>query len=258
MKSKLLTLLAAAVTLGAVSSFAQGTALPVAGAWKITPAVVSDYVFRGVRLGGLSFQPNVEYTTGAVTAGIWANVPIDDKVPGQSDPEFDFYGAYTLTLNDSVSVVPGATLYTFPRADDDKGFYAVTFEPNLAVNLTVENVVITPKFYYDTVLRGATYEINGAVAIPLTFIGSELALSASVGTYKWRESIENALPEVKNRGDYWVVGGSVPFKIGNGTLTLGYSYHQGRNNYYTDGGPRVRNLAAGGEDVYTASYSISF
>jgi len=31
-------------------------------------------------------------------AGVWASVPFDDdEVPGQPDPEFDFYGSCTIT-----------------------------------------------------------------------------------------------------------------------------------------------------------------
>lgn len=260
MKTKLLTVLAAALSLGAVSSFAQGAAPAAASSWKITPTIVSEYMFRGVRLGGAAFQPSAEYTSGALTAGIWANVPLENVVPGQSDPEFDFYGSYSLALAENVSLVPGATLYTYPDADADKGFYSTTFEPSLALNFTLENIVITPKFYYDTTLQGATWELNGAAAFPLTAIGTELSLYASVGTYKWRESIENSSPEVKNRGDYWVIGANLPFKVSsNGTVTVGYARHQGHNNYYSSGGsPRVRNTAARGADVFSASYSFSF
>ncbi len=103
------------------------TATP-AGTWTVTPAVVSQYMFRGVRIGGPSLQPAVEYGQGDLAAGLWANFPLKDKVPGVSDPEFDFYGSYTHSLNATTSVVTGATCYAYPNADKAAGFYQSTVE----------------------------------------------------------------------------------------------------------------------------------
>ena len=64
------------------------------------------------------------------------NTPLSDKVPGQSDPEIDPYGSYTINLGGALDVQPGFTVYTYPRAPLDQGFYHATFEPNLAVNYT--------------------------------------------------------------------------------------------------------------------------
>src|SRR5438874_2273891 len=105
MQKKLLLALVGALLAGAVSSSAQtpppAVAVPVAPAapsssWLIQPAVASTYMFRGARLGGAGFEPTIEYDAGPLAAGVWANFPFKDKVPGQSDPEFDFYGSYTI------------------------------------------------------------------------------------------------------------------------------------------------------------------
>ena len=45
---------------------------------------------------------------------MWSNLPIADKVPGQSDPEIDPYGSYTFTLSDSLKLQPGFTWYNYP------------------------------------------------------------------------------------------------------------------------------------------------
>src|SRR5690242_3756259 len=77
--------------------------------WTITPAFVSQYMFRGVRLGGFSFQPNIEFDYDNIGVGVWANFPLSGKVDGVSDPEIDPYAYYTITVNDSFSIVPGFT-----------------------------------------------------------------------------------------------------------------------------------------------------
>jgi uncharacterized protein (TIGR02001 family) len=263
MKSKLLLVLAAALSVGAVSSFGQAAATSAAPAssWKITPAVVSQYMFRGVRLSGPALQPSVEYTSGDLTSGIWASVPLDKTVPGQSDPEIDFYGSYNIVaIKDVLTIVPGATLYAYPDADKNLGFYGMTFEPSIAFNYTTGGITVTPKAYYDFVLDGFTWEISGSASLPLPSLGTELAFSATFGTYKWNDALERANPSVRNRGDYWSVGVSAPYAIAaNQKLTLGVAYHEGINNKFSsDGSPTVSNALAMGRAVISASYSFSF
>ena len=124
------TLLCSGLALCAVSSRADGPSVVV------TPAFVNQYMFRGVRLGGPSFEPSVEVDSGNLALGVWTNFPMQDKVPGQSDPEIDPYGSYTIAVNSSVSVVPGFTWYNYPNADTNNGFFKSTFEPNIALNYT--------------------------------------------------------------------------------------------------------------------------
>ena len=133
----------------------------------VTPAFVSQYMFRGVRLGGPSFEPAVEVDSGNLALGVWSNFPIKDKVPGQSDPEIDPYGSYKVTINDSLSVAPGFTWYNYPNADTSNGFFKSTFEPNIALNCTAGGVTFTPKLYYDLVLKGPTYELTVTYTTPL-------------------------------------------------------------------------------------------
>jgi uncharacterized protein (TIGR02001 family) len=243
---------------------APETAVPVATAptssITLTPAVVSQYMFRGVRLGGPSFEPNVEFDSGNLGIGVWANFPISDKVVGQSDPEIDPYAYYTITINDSLSVVPGFTWYNYPHADDSIGFYKATFEPSLTVNYTVGGVKLSPKIYYDVVLNGPTFEFTAAFAVPLKDMGTELDFIATVGAYTWKTAADNTTPDVKNYGDYWLVGVSAPFAITSSSkIVVGFAYTQGTNNYFKQSGsPKVKNTAAVGRGVITVSYAITF
>jgi len=263
-----LVLTCAALALGALSVRGQtpapAAAVPVATApsssWTLTPSVVSQYMFRGVRLGGPSFEPNIEFDYDNIGLGVWANYPLSDKVVGQSDPEIDPYGYYTITVNDSLSIVPGFTWYNYPRANSSNGFFKATFEPNLAINYTVGGLKITPKLYYDVVLHGPTVELTGSFAVPLKDLGTELDFLATLGTYKWRSAAENTFPDVKNYGDYWLAGVSAPFAVSkNSKFIVGAAYTEGSNNYFKQGSsPKAKNTAAIGRGVFTLSYAVTF
>lgn len=256
-KRVLLLLCAASLALGAGARAATPTS---PGTWTLTPAVVSQYLFRGVRLSGPAFQPSLEYVNGSWLAGVWASVPLDETVPGQSDPEFDFYGSYSVALSDAVSLVAGLTVYTYPDADRNAGFYRSTVEPSVALNYTVAGLRLTPKVYYDAVLEGATYELAAFYAVPLTTLGTELDFSATIGTFEWKDAVENASPRVKNRGDYWQAGVALPFQItATQRVTVGWYYAKGDENFLKQGtAPKVANGGAVGRGVGVISYAIAF
>jgi uncharacterized protein (TIGR02001 family) len=273
-----LVITCAALVLGALSVRGQTTtttttttapapaaAVPAAPAapsssWTITPSFVTQYMFRGVRLGGPSFEPTIEYDAGNLAIGVWANFPISDKVIGQSDPEIDPYASYTFTINDSTSIVPGFTWYNYPNATTANGFYKTTFEPNVAFNYTVGAVKFTPKIYYDVVLKGPTLEFNFSFAIPLKEQGTELDFNGTVGTYKWDDAAADTTPSVKNYGNYWLVGVSAPFTINAASkLIVGIAYTEGNDNYFKQSGsPKAVNTAAVGRGVFSLSYAYTF
>jgi uncharacterized protein (TIGR02001 family) len=229
--------------------------------WVLTPSFASQYMFRGVRLGGPAFEPSLEYDNGNLAIGVWNNTPIKDKVPGQSDPEFDFYGSYSFDLiKDTAQLVPGYTIYTYPNANTGNGFYKATFEPNLALNYTLGPVKFTPKLYYDFVLKGPTAELTAAFAIPLKDAGTELDFTAVAGTYKWTSAAADSTPDVKNWGDYYLVGVAAPFQINKESkLTIGWAYTDGTGNYLKQGtAGKVANSGAVSRGVFTISYAYTF
>jgi uncharacterized protein (TIGR02001 family) len=231
-----------------------------ASSWVLTSAVASQYMFRGARLGGVSFQPSLEYDAGNLGLGVWANTPIKNKVVGQSDPEFDFYGFYSMDIAKDVSVVPGFTAYTYPNANKSNGFYKGTFEPNIALDYTIGQFKLTPKLYYDVVLKGPTAELTAAFAVPLKDLGTELDFTGAAGTFIWKSYAADTTPDIKNWGDYYLVGVSMPYQVSKDSkLSLGWAYTKGSNNYLkqgTDG--KVPNSAAVGRGVVTLSYIVTF
>jgi uncharacterized protein (TIGR02001 family) len=279
MKNKCLSFLLGLTAAGAISASAQTTTpapAPAAAAtpapapapadapsssWTFTPAFASQYMFRGSRLSGPSFEPTIEFDSGNLAVGVWSNFPIKDKVEGQSDPEIDFYGSYKLEMvKDTLYFVPGYTLYTYVNAKKENGFYQVTFEPNIALSYTVAGVTLTPKVYYDFVLKGPTWEFNAAYAVPLKDAGTELDFLGTLGTYKLTSAIPDVSPEVKTWGNYWLVGVSMPFAIGkSGKLTVGWAYTKGSDSFFKQGtDPKVINSGAVGRGVVTIGYGMTF
>lgn len=230
------------------------------GEWSLTTAVVSRYMFRGVRVGGESLQPSLDYARGAFAAGLWSSVGLANQASGDSDPEADFYGMYSFG-NDSGtwSVTPGINVYTYPDAERADGLYRATFEPSLAVSAIVGGIRFTPTLYHDLTLRGTTAELTAEFAVPLTSLGTELGFTATVGTYKWNSVTADASPREKNWGDYWSAGVALPYQVGaRSSVSLGVAYAEGRNNFYKQGtDPKSPNEGAVGRVVVTLSYTVT-
>ncbi len=226
----------------------------------LTSTLVSQYMYRGMRYGGASLQPTVDFRSGEFSAGFWGSFPLSNKVPGVSDPELDLYGSYTRPLTARIAGVVGGTWYYFPRAKEADGFYRQTFEPNLAFTYTVDGLRLTPKVYYDFVREGFTAEVSAFYAYPLTRIGSELDFTAEIGSFEWRDAVKGASPATKQSGDYWSAGVAMPYQVtSNGTVTLGFAYVKGTGHSLKSGtAPRRENPAAMGRGVVSLSFSLSY
>lgn len=243
----------------AEASAAGGTAPDVSV--TATVAAVSTYMFRGLRLSDGGLQPQVEVAAGNLIVGAWGNIPFDGgKVPDSSDPEIDLYAVYNVALEGGLTLTPGFTLYHFPKAPTKAGFYRNTFEPSLALSYVVDGVKLTPKVYYDMVLKGPTYELTAFYALPLTRLGSELDFTATVGGYKWKDTANDASPDVKAWGQYWLLGVAAPFQISpTSRITVGFAYTEGRKAFTKAGSfGQVPNSLAVGRGVATVSYTLTF
>jgi hypothetical protein len=274
MNKKIVAILLGACTVGVLATRAQtatstapapapAPATPDSWSVVVTPSYVTTYMFRGSRLGGQSFEPSVEGDYGStIKLGIWNNEPINNsnKVHGQSDPEIDPYGSYTYAINDSLSLQPGFTWYNYPDAPKSAGFYKSTFEPSLALNYTYRGVTISPTFYYDVILRAATYELDAAYTVPVKEIGTGLNFAAKVGTYFGTDEVNGTNPNTRAWGNYWLAGVTLPFQINKASvLSVGWAYTDGTDAYTkTPGFAKQKNTEAVGRGVFTASYAWTF
>lgn len=251
--------LIAATVLTAASLFSEPLN-DVRGVWTVSPAITSAYVFRGVERAGASFQPWIDYTMGPLSAGVWSSTSLQNRSIRESNPEIDLYGSYTFTTRSgALGIMPGFYYYTYPAAKRSRGHYSSTFEPSLAAIFSIRGVQFTPKLYYNVMLKGATFEITAAIALPLKSLGTELDLSATAGTYQWNDVTADASPAEKNWGDYGAIGAAVPVQVTTQSkLTLAVTYSDGRNNFYKqDSLPQQVNQRAHGVTAITLSYAIS-
>ena len=74
----------------------------------------SDYVVSGVKAANESFQPNVEVSYNAFTAGIWSNLPLDNE-SGNFVDEHRIYAFWTFQPFDCLAIDAGGTHYSFPN-----------------------------------------------------------------------------------------------------------------------------------------------
>lgn len=230
----------------------------------LTESYVSQYWFRGIKLGGNAMQSDAEISYGSFDLDLWASAPLrqQDKVPGQSDPEFVVTPTYTLTLvKDVLSIPTGVTIYDYPRAPLSDGFYRSTYEPFLGVSYTVVGVTLTPKAYYDLVMHGPTYELGATYTVPLTLIHTELDLSAAVGTFTWHDEVNvggSRGPLTKEVGSYWQAGVVVPIQLSKPlALNLGYTLNQGVDQALVEGRHRDY-LSSAIQGYVTVSIAYTF
>jgi long-subunit fatty acid transport protein len=133
-------------------------------------------------------------------------------------------------------------------------------EPNFAVNYSVGNLKLTPKLYYDVVLKGPTYEFNAAYTVPLKDWGTELDFAGTVGSYYQDDAVNGSVPKTHAYGDYWLLGVSAPYQLTKDLkLTVGWAYTQGSNAYTKQNGQKkVKNTEAIGKGVVSVGLTYSW
>jgi len=167
---------------------------------------VSDYVFRGVKLGDASIQPSVEAAYGDFYAGAWHTSELSHS---DGATETDLYAGYGYQLNDKVKLDGGVTAYTYnggSNGDTVEGYVGVSVD-----------VLLSPSVYgyYDFDLDVATVEASVGYSIPVDAINASVDLSAKLGN-------------VSAPGEdytYGVAGVAIPYKLSEtATLTVGADY----------------------------------
>lgn len=229
------------------------------GTLTITPSFVSDYMYRGVQLGGFSFQPTIEFTKGPLSLELFTNFPISDKIPGVSDPEIDFAASYAWDVVPNLfTIKPGFWVYTYPRADEDS--YKFTCEPYLSFDYTLNDITFLLNLYYDILMKGGGYEFGFNYSIPIKSLNNEMKLFALIGRYDMSDFYDVPYIKIRNKGDYFQVGVAIPYEFSKKSkLDIAWYIAKGTNNFIQRGaGIRESNPHAVGRGVLSLSYSYSF
>ena len=245
MNKKLIALLLSACTAGAVETYAQAPAPATVAAPAPAPLPQLDR-HRDAGLCLHLHVPRRPPERAVVPAGRRGRrgqrgdrrveqlpvQPLDDKVARPIRPR-DRSVRHVHRPGD-VRTVDRARLHRGTptrRPRPNQGFYRQTFEPNLALNYTVDGVKLQPKFYDDVVLRTQTYEFNLTYTVPLKSVGSELDFTGTDGTYYGTNAVNvpNGTQHFKTWGDYWLAGVSAALPVGEGLEAgRGLGLHQGQ------------------------------
>lgn len=205
-----------------------------AGEWnaRVSPGLVSRYIFRGQDRGGAAVQTAVDATRGDFGAGFWTSFPLEGSGAMSPGTEVDFYAVQNLRMGGTFVVTPGATLYTYPRAERAAGFRRATLEPSLALGVRVAGVRVTPKLSHDLTLEATTLEVAATYALALPSLGTELDFNGAAGSYLRRDEIPKAAGPVRAWGNYWQIGVSLPYQVSFRTkLVVGWTYAAGSDAF---------------------------
>lgn len=217
-----------------------------------TTTYASSYVFRGEKIGDTAVEPELDYTKGNLDLGIWQNIPVPERMAGQSDLETDFYGSYGFNVKDVV-IAPGFYYYYYPKAPLNDGNFRSSFEPNVSLEYSYKDLTVTPIVSYDVVLKGFTgqvtlgYTVKTLVELDFAIIGGEYYLNNSVKD-----------DSVKNYGDYWSAGVTIPYTVNGFTkLNFGWAYNNGDSYDKSNGVTEINDLKTS-KGVVTVGLVISF
>ena len=191
---------------------------------------VSEYVFRGVSLGGSSLQPSTEIGTDiGITVGVWYSAGLSSDSSVQAD-EIDIYANYALPLDGPISVDVGGTYYYYPQSGslfETDGGAAGSYEVYGSVGL--DDVVLSPEatVYYDFTLESLTLEGSLAHSIPLPRAGwrADLGLTGGrvdfddLGDYEWATATIAANKTITENISFYVSGN---FTLNSEDDTLGF------------------------------------
>lgn len=172
---------------------------------EIDLAYVGDYVWRGLKLTGASFQPTATITAGSFYTWVWSNQPFAREVHDEMNYTIGWsptFGAWTLDA--------GVTVYVYPQDETQRR----SWEPYLGVSREVIGLTASAYLYADEMLHTTTEEIKVSREIEITKRIS-LAPAASAGRVQDHEQSYT----------YWSGGLEVPIKVGaHVKITPGLQY----------------------------------
>lgn len=210
----------------------------------------SDYVFRGLKSAGNSFQPSVEVASGDFNAGLWTNQPITKN----ENDEVDLYAGYRMNVNSRFSLEGVATYYWYPEARARLGQTQDTYE--VGVGATYDMAPLTPSlyYYYDFRLKACTVQASIGHKMPF---GSVSAATFETSVFAGAVHFKDAAPDapgaaVNESYSYYGIDLSIPYKLAtNATFTVAGHYVRNQNLAPGAGVPKEKTW-------FTAGVTIGF
>lgn len=179
-------------------------------------AYASDYVFRGLKQAGNSFQPSLEVTMDDAYVGVWTNQPITKH----ENNELDLYGGYKYKLNESISFEGVGTYYWYPEANG--ALTRHSWELGAGATYTLKGLSASAYYYRDFRLDANTLQGSVGYSYPLEAIGASLDVTGFIGTVDADDWLPDSPLKVHESYSYYGVDVSVPYKLSEkATFTVG-------------------------------------
>jgi uncharacterized protein (TIGR02001 family) len=237
-------LLAALVSAAGLGAAATVPAYTVTTDFSYT----SDYVFRGLKSAGNSFQPSVEVAVGEFNAGLWTNQPITKN----ENDEVDLYTGYRWNVNSRFAVEGAATYYWYPEARASLGQTDDTYE--LSVGSSYDMAPLTPSlfYYHDFRLKSDTLQAAIGHKMPLGGVSAAtLETSVFAGTVHMKDAAPDAAGAAINESySYYGIDLSIPYKLApNATFTVAGHYVRNQNVPPGAGTPKEKAWVSAGVTI---------
>ena len=201
--------------------------------WSVGADITSAYLWRGIKLGGLAFQPDVTVGYGGLNLDVWANISPEDYTFSALAPELDLTLSYTiagLTLGVTHQYYFDGSRFFDYKMPTLAAYDAEEYGKNYAGNQTE----VFAKFELGEIVE----------SVPLTFLWSTY-----VGGDDWCPLYENPADEEELTGlkkaysSYFEITYDAELPLGF-TLspTVGMTPWASMYNYY-EGGFSVNNIS---------------
>ena len=240
------------VLLAAMASIAIAGAAESKSPYTVTTdfSYTSDYVFRGLKSAGNSFQPSVEVAVGDFNAGLWTNQPINK---GENN-EIDLYAGYRFNVNSRFALESAATYYLYPEARASLGETKRSYE--LSAGASYDMAPLTPSlfYYHDFRLKSDTLHASIGHKMPLGGVSAAtFETSVFAGNVHLKDASPDAAgPAVQESYSYYGVDISIPYKLAaNATFTVAGHYARNQNLTPGSGIPKDKTW-------FTAGVTIGF
>lgn len=176
----------------------------------------SEYIFRGIKQAGSSFQPSVEVTVGDAYVGLWTNQPITKH----QDNELDLYGGYKYKVNEELSLEAVGTYYWYPEA---KGWSTRhSWEGGVGATYSLHGISTSVYGYHDFTLESNTVQASVGYSLALQSIGASLDVTGFYGAVDADNWTPRTPVKVHESYSYYGLDVSVPYKLSEkATVTVG-------------------------------------
>jgi uncharacterized protein (TIGR02001 family) len=189
----------------------------------------NDYVFRGIKQAGNSFQPSIEVTVDDFYVGFWTNQPITKH----QNNELDIYAGYKQQITDSLQLDVIATYYWYPEASTALGQTKKTYEAGVGVTYNFRGISASVYGYYDFRLEATTLQASAGYSFPIEPLGISLDYNVYLGTVSARDVAPDALRTgQKEAYNYYGADLTLPYRINDNAIV-----HAGIHYASNDGEP---------------------